>query len=247
MVSSDARAHGVKVLDFAWVVAGPMIGRALADFGATVVRIESIKRLDFSHYYGPYPDGKFDPGQSITFENCNAGKLGLALDLSRPEGLAVARQLAAWADVMIENLSPGTMTRLGLDYESLRVLNPNVIMLSTSLMGQSGPLGSTAGFGSAGAAFTGFLSLTGNPGEPPIGQFGAYTDLVAPRFSIFMLLAALDHRGRTGEGMLVDIAQTEAAIQFLGPQIAHYCESGHTAEALGNRDPPLRPMVCSRR
>lgn len=133
------------------------------------------------------------------------------------------------------------MTRLGLDYEALRALNPRVIMLSTSLMGQSGPLGKTAGFGSAGAAFTGFLSLTGNPGEPPIGQFGPYTDLVAPRFSIFMLLAALDHRRRAGEGMLIDIAQTEATIEFLAPQIAHYCESGHVAGAIGNRDPAFAP------
>jgi crotonobetainyl-CoA:carnitine CoA-transferase CaiB-like acyl-CoA transferase len=233
---------GLKVLDFAWVMAGPLVGRALADFGATVIRVESAKRPDvFARHLGPFPHGKFNAQQSGLFENCNAGKLGLALDLSREEGRAIARELTIWADVVIESFAPGQMSRFGLDYESLRALNPRVIMLSTSLMGQSGPYGKMVGFGSAGAAFAGFLLLTGNPGEFPIGTFGAYTDFVAPRFSLFMLLAALDHRERTGEGTLIDVAQTEASLQFLAPQIAQYCESGQVARALGNRDPAFAP------
>lgn len=234
--------EGVKVLDFAWVMAGPVVGRALADFGATVVRVESTKRLDvFARHMGPFPDGKFDEQKSTMFENYNAGKLGLALDLSRGEARALARELATWADVVIESFAPGQMARFGLDYDSIRALNPGVIMLSTSLMGQSGPFGKMAGFGSLGAAFGGFVLLTGNPGELPTGTFGPYTDYVAPRFSLFMLLAALDHRRRTGEGTLIDVAQAEASIQFLAPQLAHYCESGHVAEALGNRDPAFAP------
>ncbi|WP_247476373.1 CoA transferase [Bradyrhizobium sp. 169] len=234
--------EGLKVLDLAWVMAGPVVGRALADFGATVVRVESAKRLDvFARHLGPFPNGEFNALRSGLFENCNAGKLGLALDLSREEGRLVARELATWADVVVESFAPGQMSRFGLDYESIRALNPRVIMLSTSLMGQNGPYGKMVGFGSAGAAFTGFLLLTGNPGEFPVGTFGAYTDFVAPRFSLFMLLAALDHRERTGEGTLIDVAQTEASLQFLAPQIAQYCESGEIAEALGNRDPAFAP------
>ncbi|WP_375784878.1 CaiB/BaiF CoA transferase family protein [Bradyrhizobium sp. Pha-3] len=233
--------EGLKVLDFAWSFAGPMVGRTLADFGATVVRVESAKRADFARYFGPFPNGKRDTEQSATFENCNAGKLGLALDLSREEARPVAREFATWADVVIESFSPGQMARFGLDYETLRALNPGIIMLSTSLMGQTGPYANIAGFGSVGAAFSGFQVLAGKPGELPIGPFSAYTDCVAPRFSLFMLLAALDHRRRTGQGTLIDIAQTESGIQFLAPQIAHYCESGQIAEALGNRDLAFAP------
>lgn len=234
--------EGLKVLDFAWVMAGPVVGRALADFGATVVRVESTKRLDvFARHMGPFPDGKFDEQKSTMFENYNAGKLGLALDLSGGEGRAVARELAIWADVVIESFAPGQMARFGLDYESIRALNPGVIMLSTSLMGQSGPYGKMAGFGSLGAAFAGFSLLTGNPDEPPTGTFGPYTDYVAPRFSLFMLLAALDHKRHTSKGTLIDLAQAEASIQFLAPQLAHYGESGHVAEALGDRDPAFAP------
>src|SRR5262249_14502524 len=181
--------------------------------------------------FGPYPNGKFDLGQSMMFENYNAGKLGLALDLSRNDARDVARELAAWADVVVESFSPGQMARFGLDYETLKKRNPGVIMLSSSLLGQSGPYSGIAGFGSGGAALSGFQMLAGNPDEIPIGSAGAYTDCVAPRLSIFVLLAALDHRKRTGEGMWIDVAQVEAAIEMLAPQIAHYCESGAVARA----------------
>jgi crotonobetainyl-CoA:carnitine CoA-transferase CaiB-like acyl-CoA transferase len=232
---------GLKVLDFAWSVAGPLVGRALADFGATVVRVESSRRADPSRNFGPYPNGKFDIGQSMMFENYNAGKLGLALDLSREEARDVARDLAAWADVVIESFSVGQMARFGLDYETLKKRSPGLIMLSSSLLGQTGPYAGIAGFGSGGAALSGFQLLAGNPGEIPIGSNGAYTDCVGARFSIFMLLAALDHRERTGEGMWIDAAQVEAAIEMLAPQIAHYCESGEIAGAIGNRDPAFAP------
>jgi crotonobetainyl-CoA:carnitine CoA-transferase CaiB-like acyl-CoA transferase len=234
--------EGLKVLDFAWVMAGPVVGRALADFGATVVRVESAKRKDvFARHMGPFPNGKFDEQRSGFFENYNTGKFGLSLDLSSDEGRTIARELATWADVVIESFATGQMARFGLGYDIIRALNPGVIMLSTSLMGQSGPYGKMVGFGSPGAAFSGFLRLTGNPGELPIGTFGPYTDYVAPRFSLFMLLAALDHKRRTGEGMFIDVGQSEASVQFLAPQIAQYCESGQVAEALGNRDPAFAP------
>jgi crotonobetainyl-CoA:carnitine CoA-transferase CaiB-like acyl-CoA transferase len=232
---------GLKVLDFAWSFAGPMVGRTLADFGATVVRVESAQRDDYARHFGPFPRGTVDPRQSAIYDNCNAGKWGLALDLSREEAREIARELATWADVVVESFSPGQMARFGLDYETLKGLNPGVIMLSTSLMGQTGPYSKIAGFGSAGAALSGFQMLAGHPGELPIGPFSAYTDCVAPRFSLFVLLAALDHRNRTGEGTLIDVAQAEAGIHFLAPQIAQYCESGQVAEAIGNRDPAYAP------
>jgi len=232
---------GLKVLDMAWVVAGPVIGRALADFGATVVRVESSRRVETSRLMGPFPHGKSDVQQSVLFENCNAGKLGLTLDLSTSEGKAIARDLAAWADVLIESFMPGQMARFGLAYEELKKLNPGLVMLSSALMGQTGPQAMMAGYGNLGAAMAGFQMIVGSPGELPIGPFGPYTDYVGPRFALVALLAALDHRARTGEGAFLDVSQAEAGIEFLAPQIADYCATGRIACCQGNRDPAFAP------
>lgn len=232
---------GLKVMDLAWVVAGPLIGRALAEFGATVVRIESSKRIETARMMGPFPGGKPDVQRSVLFENCNANKYGLALDLSKPEARAVALELACWADVVIESFMPGQMAKFGLGYERLAALNPGLVMVSTSLMGQTGPYSQFSGYGNVGAALAGYQMLVGHPGELPIGPFGPYTDYVGPRFSIVALLAALDHRRRTGEGCLLDVSQAEAGIAFLAPQIADCAATGRVAGALGNRDPAFAP------
>lgn len=237
----NAPLAGLKVLDLAWVVAGPLIGRTLADFGATVVRVESSKRVETARMMGPFPGGKSDVQQSVLFENCNANKYGLSLDLSKPEARAVALELACWADVVIESFMPGQMAKFGLGYERLSTLNPGLIMVSTSLMGQTGPYAQFSGYGNLGAALAGYQMLVGHPGELPIGPFGPYTDYVGPRFSIVTLLAALDHRRRTGEGCLLDVSQAEAGIAFLAPQIAECAATGRVAAALGNRDPSFAP------
>ena len=233
--------EGLKVLDLAWVVAGPVIGRMLADYGATVVRVESSLRVDTTRVMGPFPGGKIDTQQSGLFENCNAGKLGVALDLASAGGQQVARDLASWADVLVESFSPGQMQRWGLGYETLREANPGLVMLSTSLMGQTGPHASVAGYGNIGAALAGFQQLVGWPGQLPIGPYGPYTDYVGPRFGIVALLGALDHRRRTGEGCHLDISQAEAGMQFLSAQIADFSISGRVVEPSGNRDPWMAP------
>ena len=232
---------GLKVLELAWVVAGPRVGRALADYGATVVRIDSSARLDPARVVGPFPGGVVDYFRSALWDNCNAGKLGLSLDLSKPEARQVIIDLAAWADVVTESYAPGQMARWGLGYEALSARNPGLIMLSSCLMGQNGPLARTSGFGNVGAAACGFQSLVGWPDAVPIGPAGPYTDFVAPRFSLVTLLAALDHRRRTGQGMYIDSSQAEAGVQFLAPQIADYAATGRIATARGNRDPQCAP------
>lgn len=232
----------LRVLDLAWVVAGPVIGRALADFGATVLRVESSKRIETARMMGPFPEGKIDPQQSALFENCNAGKFGLTLDLSREEGREVIRDLVRnWADIVIESFSPGQMSDWNLDYQSLRELKPNLIMLSTSLMGQSGPWSSFAGYGNVGAAISGFQAIVGWPDLPPTGPYGPYTDFVGPRFGLVSLLAAVDHRRRTGEGCWLDVAQAEAGIQFQAPYVARCAATGEIVKADGNRDPGMAP------
>jgi crotonobetainyl-CoA:carnitine CoA-transferase CaiB-like acyl-CoA transferase len=233
--------EGLKVVDLAWVVAGPMVGRMLADCGAEVVRVESVKRVDTARMMGPFPGGQRDTNRSALFENCNAGKLGLALDMSMAEARDVILDLTAWGDVLIESFAPGQMAKWGLDYETLKARNPGLIMLSTSLMGQSGPMASLAGFGNVGAALSGFQALAGYPGFDPVGPFGPYTDYVGPRFAAAALLAAIDERARTGEGMHLDISQVEAGIQFLSVEFCNYFSDGVVATAMGNRAIDMAP------
>jgi crotonobetainyl-CoA:carnitine CoA-transferase CaiB-like acyl-CoA transferase len=241
-MSGSARPlAGIKVMDLAWVVAGPVIGRVLADFGATVVRVESSRRVETARLMGPFPEGKMNTQRSALYDNCNTNKLGLSLDLSQEPARAVARDLAQWADVVIESFMPGQMARFGLDYASLQRTNPALVMVSTSLMGQTGPYANLAGYGNIGAALSGYQMIVGAANELPVGPFGPYTDYVGPRFSLVTLLAALDHRRRTGEGCFIDVSQAEAGIAFLAPQIADYRSSGRVARAQGNRDPAFAP------
>jgi crotonobetainyl-CoA:carnitine CoA-transferase CaiB-like acyl-CoA transferase len=240
-LKNSAPLQGLKVFDLAWVVAGPLVGRTLADFGATVVRVESSQRLDTARVLGPFPNGETDIQASVAYENCNAGKLGLTLDLGREDARAVARDLVAWADVVIESFVPGQMARFGLDYPHLKAINPSVILVSSSLMGQTGPNAQLTGFGNIGAALSGFQRLVGEPGETPFGPFGPYTDYVAPRFTLLALLAAIDQRRRTGEGRHLDVSQVEATVSLISPLLLDCQANGRIAEAQGNRDAQAAP------
>ncbi|HLZ82579.1 MAG TPA: CoA transferase [Caulobacteraceae bacterium] len=231
----------LKVLDLAWVVAGPALGRTLADFGATVVRVESSVRIETARLMGPYPGGQPDPQRCALYDTYNAGKLGVTLDLGHPDGRAVVRDLARWADVVVESFVPGQLERWGLSPESLRATNPGLIVVSTSLMGQTGPSSALSGYGNIGAAMAGFQSIVGREGQTPIGPYGPYTDFVGPRYGLVSLLAALDRRQLTGEGCWLDVSQAEAGIQFLSPQVADAAATGRIAAPLGNRDPQFAP------
>jgi crotonobetainyl-CoA:carnitine CoA-transferase CaiB-like acyl-CoA transferase len=136
--------------------------------------------------------------------------------------------------VVVESYSPKAMRAWGLDYESIRAVNPSVIMMSSCLNGHSGPHAGLAGFGTMGAVLAGFGELAGWPDRPPAGPFGAYTDYVAPKFIATSLLAALDHRRRTGEGQYIDLSQAEASIHFLAPAILDYTVNGRVQSRAGN-------------
>ena len=232
---------GLKVLDFMWVMAGPVVTRVLADYGATVIRVESPSRPGAGRSMAPFRGGRFAPQNSLFFDNMNAGKLGLALNLGCEEGRAVARDLARWADVVGESFAPRAFRRWGLDYDSLRALKPDLIMISSSLFGQDGPLSGVSGFGTMGAAVATFIELTGYPDRPPAGPFSAYTDTVAPRFALAALLAALDHRRRTGEGQYIDHSQIESSLHFVAPWLLDYQLTGRVLTRMGNRDPGMAP------
>jgi len=231
----------VKVVDLMWAIAGPAATRVLADYGATVVRIESTTRTDICRTVAPFRDMPPGPESAVLFHNVNTGKHMMTLDLASAEGREVFLDLVRWADVVTEAYTAGTMRALGLDYDTLRAVNPGIIMLSTCLMGQTGPLASFAGFGNLSASITGFGHLCGWPDRAPAGPFGAYTDYVAPRFSLATILAALDHRRRTGEGQYIDLAQGEASIHFLAPAMLDYTVNGRVQGPTGNDDSEAAP------
>ena len=240
MTHTDALA-GVKVLDFMWAIAGPASTRMLADYGATVVRLETTTRFDAVRTVGPFQGGKPGIENAGLFYNMNAGKLPVTLDLSKDAAREVVLDLVRWADVVTESFSPKTMKAWGFDYESLRQIKPDIIMLSTCLMGQTGPRSKFAGFGNLAAAISGFFHPTGWPDRPPAGPFGAYTDYIAPWYNATAIMAALTHKHHTGEGQHIDLSQAEAALQFLGPALLDYTANGRIQGPAGNRDQNFAP------
>ena len=233
--------EGIKVLDLSWIVAGPTVGRAMADFGATVIRVESQTRVDTARVVGPFHNDEPGIEHSALYGNVNAGKLGLALNLRMPEAREVVRDLAQWADVVSESFTAGVLKGWGLDYDSLAAAKPDLIMLSSTLLGQTGPYRDISGFGTQGAAMSGIFHLTGWPDRPPSGPFGPYTDYPAPRFALTALLAALDHRRRTGQGCHIDQAQAESTLQFLAPQLIDLIENGNELQRRANDDDEYDP------
>lgn len=232
---------GVNVLDLSWIVAGPTVGRAMADYGATVIRVESPARIDTARVVGPFHGEEPGVENSGLYGNVNAGKWGLTLDLRVPEAQNIFRRLAVWADIVCESFTAGVLARWQLDYSHLRELKPELIMLSSTLLGQNGPYNQVSGFGSQGAGMAGIQDLAGWPDRAPAGPFGPYTDYPAPRFALTALLAALDHRNRTGEGVFIDQAQAEGSMQLLAPALIDYKNGGPALRRRGNDDPQMCP------
>jgi len=237
----DRPLAGLRILDFMWAMAGPAATRTLADFGATVVRVESQRRPDVLRGVNPFRAAEGDQEGALQWHSLNAGKYGLALDLTAPEAREVVLDLVRWADVVTEAFSAGTMDAWGLGFDDLRAVNPKLVMLSSCLMGQSGPLRAYAGFGTMAAAVAGFYPVTGWPDRRPAGPFTAFTDYVSPRFAAGALLAALDRRDRTGEAVRLDFSQLEGALLLLGTAILDDEVNGRTAAPVGNADRTMAP------
>ncbi len=227
--------EGLKVADFAWVGVGPLIAKALADHGATVVHVESAVRPDVLRLGPPFKDGIAGIDRSQFQANFNSSKMSLALNLAMAEGQEVARRLIAWSDVVLESFVPGVLRDFGFTYEALAKDRPELIMLSTCLNGQTGPYATYRGFGTQGSTLSGLHGLTGWPDRPPKGTWGAYTDFIAPRYGVAALTAAIFERERSGLGQYIDLGQVEAAIHFLEPALLDYTVNGVTREAQGHR------------
>ncbi len=232
---------GLKVVDFSWVGAGPMTAKAFADHGATVVRVESATRPDLLRSLPPFLDGIPGLNRSQWTANLNSSKYGVSVNLGSNEGREVARRLIDWADVVVESFTPGTMQRLGLDYETVTRDRHDLIMLSTCLMGQTGPLARYGGYGQHGAALSGLHSITGWPDRAPCGPHGPYTDVITPRVGVPALAAAVWERRRSGKGQHIDLAQVEGALQFVAPLLLDQLVNGRIAVAAGLDSPVASP------
>jgi crotonobetainyl-CoA:carnitine CoA-transferase CaiB-like acyl-CoA transferase len=228
--------EGLTVLDLSWVVAGPVVTRALADFGATVIRVESSTRIETARHMPPFHNGDYNTEGSALYGTWNAGKLGITVNLKTDKGQEIIRDLASHSDIVVEAFSPGTMEKWGLDYPRLSEGHPELIMLSTSINGQTGPAARLAGYGNVGAALSGFQEVTGWPDSIPLGPYGPYTDFLGPRTALPMVLAALHERDRTGQGSYIDASQVEAGVFFQSPETLEYRETGQNMQRRGNRD-----------
>jgi benzylsuccinate CoA-transferase BbsF subunit len=233
--------EGIKVADFSWAGVGPMVVRELAEHGATVVHVESHKVPGLERFMPPYKDFETGIDRSAFVLSWNTNKLGISLDLNNPKSQEVAKRLVNWADIVTDSMSPGTMAKWGLDYESVRKMKPDIIYYSATLAGQYGPYAKFQAYGPQGAAITGLYSVTGWPDREPVCLYGAYTDYIAPFFLVCALVAALDYRRRTGKGIYLDTSQWEAAINFLGPAVLDYAVNGRIAMRMGNRSPHAAP------
>lgn len=227
---------GLKVWDMSWVGVGPLTGRYLADYGATVVRLDSSKKPDTLRMAPPFQHGVPGLNNSMFYGDYNASKLGLGLDLTTEEGRAVARDLIEWADVLLEAFTPGNMADWGFDYAKVKEINPSIVMLSTCMQGQTGPRAGYPGYGNLMAGLSGFYQITGWPDRLPVPVYGAYSDFICQRFATTALVSALDHRRRTGEGQHLDLSQFEGALQLLGTELLDYEVNGRVVTRQGNRD-----------
>lgn len=232
---------GIRVADFAWVGVGPIVSKYLADHGAEVVRIESSTYPEALRRVGPFVDDVPGIDRSGYYANFNSSKRGVTVNLKHPRGPELIKRFIATCDVVTESFTPGTMAKFGLDYQSLRQVRSDLLMISMPLYGQTGPWASYMGYGHVLQAAAGFNHMTGWPDEPPIGTGVAYTDFLVPHLAATALIAALDYRRRTGKGQYIDFGQMEAAIHGLGTAILDWTANGHEQIRLGNHDMEAAP------
>jgi crotonobetainyl-CoA:carnitine CoA-transferase CaiB-like acyl-CoA transferase len=231
---------GVKVLDFAWALVGSITTKTLGDLGAEIVKIESRNRPDLARLDVQVSASS---AQSLDdkpwFAHLNTSKRSLSLNLKEPAAREVLDPLIEWADVVVENFSPGTMAKLGFDYDNLAARNPGIVMVSGSVFGQTGPLAQEWGVDGTGGALSGRTFLTGYPeGAPVIPGAVAYGDVIVPFVMAANVAAALQHRRETGRGCHIDASMYEICVQQMREFIAS-AQRGERPQRLGNADPAV--------
>lgn len=222
---------GIRIADFSHVMAGPYASHLLRLLGAEVIKIEAPGRGDAMRYYGA--DRSYD-GMAPAFIAVNAGKKSIALDLKDADQLSTAREIVRASDVVLENFRPGVMARLGLGYEEVKALNPEIVYCSVSGYGQSGPLRDWPAIDNIVQATSGMMSLGGDPGDPPMRVGFPAVDTLTGQTAAFAILAALLRRERGGGGERIDVAMLDASLAFMTSAVVPFLVTGKALERTGN-------------
>jgi len=235
-VSEKAPLAGVRVADFTWVWAGPSATLQLAHLGAEVIKIESVDRVDTTRRLPPYADNIVGPNRAGYFNQYSQGKKSVVLNLKNEKGLEVARDIVRIADVVADNFAAEVMDRLGLGYEDLKKIRPDIIAISMAGYGQTGPRRNYIAYGPVQVPMIGLAALSGYPGRGPSEVGLSYGDPNAGMHAAFAVLAALWHRRRTGEGQFIDLSQWEAAIGLVAEGLLDWVFNKNQPDRMGNRD-----------
>jgi len=228
--------QGIRIADFTWAGAGPFCTKIFSDFGAEVLKVESMTRPDSVRTAGPFKDGIAGINRSGYFASRNSGKKSVALNLKQQEARQIALDIVSQSDIVSNNFSPGAMERLGLAYEHLKRVKPDIVYLSMPMCGQTGPRANLLGVGMTISAMTGIMWNTAYAPNDPVGPGTHYPDHAAnPYHAAFAVLAALRHREKTGEGMEIDLAQVESTVNFLGTFVVETGMTGAEPPQIGNR------------
>ncbi|MER8385317.1 CoA transferase [Mesorhizobium sp. M0751] len=234
---------GIRVIELARILAGPWAGQLLADLGADVIKVESPDGGDDTRKWGP-PFVIGHDGENLSaayYHSCNRGKRSIAIDFSTPEGAETVRRLVATSDVLIENFKVGGLKKYGLDYDSLRKINPRLIYCSITGFGQSGPYAPRAGYDFIIQGMAGMMSITGEAGREPQKAGVAISDVFTGLYSVIAIQAALRHAEKTGEGQHIDMALYDTQISTLGNQNLNYLVSGQSPVQMGNAHMNIAP------
>lgn len=237
---------GIRIADFSWVWAGPYATSLLSYMGAEVIKIESHGRIDQTRK-GSIMNGDNFNGydSSPTFNNANLNKQGVTIDITKPEGAELARRIVEKCDIVVANMRPGKMAKLGLGYEDLKKVKPDIIMLESSGFGATGPYKGYAGFAPIFASFGGLAYLTGYEDGTPNVMSGVQ-DMRAGTVSAFIMIAALLHRKKTGEGQYIDLSSSECLSTLVGPELMEYTMNRRSPFRAGNQDAIMAPHNCYR-
>ncbi|PAQ10333.1 CaiB/BaiF CoA transferase family protein [Mesorhizobium temperatum] len=234
---------GIRVIELARILAGPWAGQLLADLGADVIKVESPDGGDDTRKWGP-PFVMSHDGENLSaayYHSCNRGKRSIAIDFSTPEGAETVRRLVATSDVLIENFKLGGLKKYGLDYDSLRKINPRLIYCSITGFGQDGPYAPRAGYDFIIQGMAGMMSITGEAGREPQKAGVAISDIFTGLYSVIAIQAALRHAEKTGEGQHIDMALYDSQISALGNQNLNYLVSGKSPVQMGNAHMNIAP------
>jgi formyl-CoA transferase len=233
-----ARAlDGIRIIDFSKALAGPYCTMLLADMGAEVIKVEMPGSGDDSRGWGP----PFIDGESAYFLSINRNKKSITLNLKDPKAKEIALKIIEKADIVLESNRPGVMTKLGLDYETVKKINPGIIYCSISGFGQTGPYSKRPGFDQVIQGYGGIMGLTGEKGGGPLKVGIAVTDIATGMFAATGILTALYHRERTGQGQHVDASMLDGQVSWLTYQAGRYLASGNVPQRIGSAHPLIVP------